>query len=186
MVETQKPPTSPIPPESMCSKGIPIDFFWRDCCDGEHIKAAVDTLVDLVFSGPNRLRDAWRESEVRGQFTARLENAAAGKLKPIDHVKPIGRGQRSHLNLFEIRWPGVRVKERAGSTPRFVDIEVRLYYIDLEDRCAVVGLHAHEKGTEGSQDDIADAQDAAIDEAIKIFQDGHPSRWGIPELLESS
>lgn len=161
----------------MCSVGVPIDFRWRSCQTGQHIAAAAGFLLDEIMAPPGRLKNPYALAMAKKEFEGRLKLAEAGELKPIDHVKAIHRDP--HVDMFEIRWSGVTVSERQGATVRHLDLEVRLYYVDLPGVLAVLGLHGHEKALEG---DVVDLQNREIDRAILVWGRDLDRCWGVPEL----
>lgn len=165
--------------ESLCSNGLPVDFFWIDCRDGRHIDAAVRILMGIIFDPPARCRDHYREADLRNSFRIRLQRAAQGRLIPSDHVKEIIQAGSS-VDMFEIRWKDLMVRERcAGGTIRSIKVQIRLYYVELGDRVAIIGLHAHEKDTGR---DRRRKQDSEISHAVGVYAQRLADHWGVPEL----
>lgn len=166
---------------SMCSGGLPLDFFWFSCADGRHVEAAVNALFAAV-SSPDRVWNPWARASVRAEFRDRLETAMRGELVPIDQVKTLRFGP--DVDMFEIRWQDVAVTDLDDQRHQvFHTVQVRLYYAEPPGiGMCVVGLHAHEKQTDGSDEDISRAQDAEIFEATCRYGDGICNKWGIPEL----
>ncbi|MEG8034238.1 hypothetical protein QP157_02560 [Sphingomonas sp. LR61] len=114
------------------------------------------------------------------RFTKRLEDACAGTLVPVEHVKDIDRG--AHEYLFEIRWK-IKVLEQLPDGKRANrSVEVRLYHAEPSTMTDVfVGLHLHEKQiVKGNTRATRDLQDAQIDIAIARFHEGRPVHWGLP------
>ncbi|MFD6163693.1 hypothetical protein ACFWFR_00775 [Oerskovia sp. NPDC060287] len=157
-----------------------MDYYWHDCSDPE---LHLDRATDAVFASLERPSRRWSPHNkvyVRRSIRRRLELAAAGGLKPLAHVKPVGDGQ---ADLFEIRWTDINVVEAGEDGElRFKVVGVRLYHAEpLAISVAAVALHAHEK--DYYPDDpkrTHDAQDEQIAIAEGIFRDGWATRWGLP------
>lgn len=169
---------------SICSLGVAVEFFWVRCADGLHIEAAVDALWEALMAKPGRLRNPYVEAMVRAEFRDRLDTATRGELEPIEQVKSI-EGYPT-LDMFEIRWPGISVRERdpASQQQRGVVVEMRLYYVELSRSLSVLGCHVHEKWVDGGKSEIRDRQNAEIDRAVLVYSDGFADTWGVPELLD--
>lgn len=160
---------------SVCSCGAPVTFYWHDCHDGNHQKAAEEALMRAVWR-PGRLKNPYAQAAARSEFRDRLQLATQGELVPSDHVKRI-QSQPS-LDMYEIRWSGITVRERrADGIEMALDVEVRLYYVDLPDcGLAVLGCHCHEKSVEGDESQVRAAQDAEIHHAVRVFARCYPER----------
>lgn len=170
---------------SICSLGVSVDFYWVGCTDGEHIQAAVEALWSAIMQTPGRLRNPYVERMVRAEFKDRLEVAARGCLEPITQVKSMD--EYPMIAMFEIRWSGVTVRGRVPETmkERSVEVEMRLYYVELgEFGLAVLGCHVHEKALDGVSHWIRDEQDFEIEQAVQRYAEGLPHSWDVPELVE--
>lgn len=165
----------------MCS-GLLVDFYWLDTSSEdatEHIEAAVTALFEAIRGAGTRLWSPFVIPLVKGNFRKRLQKAARGELDPPEELKPLRDGR---YPLFEIRWSDIGVHEAAtdDSEERYFDVEVRLIHAEpAELGVCAVGLHAHEKVTDGTPADIRDAQDWEIDHAEALFLQGQPRSWGV-------
>ena len=68
-------------------------------------------MVDLLFTPAPRRRDAYVEADARQSFKRIIARATRGTLVPIDHVKEIERAGRASVNMFELRWNDIELKE---------------------------------------------------------------------------
>lgn len=166
---------------SDCSSGLPVDFYWHDCRDGDgHLAAAVDALMSAVLRRPERVRNRYWESEARAGFRRKLEKASRGDLDPIDEVDNIDLSPDG--TMFEIRWTGFTAVESDGrGRQRQVEAEVRLLHVEPQDLSYVaVGLHAHEKIVDPRGNRWTRLrQDEDIRIALGLYRDGFGSRWGL-------
>lgn len=151
----------------------------------------MDALFDAV-GGPDRRWSPYNSETTRSEFRGRLREAARGRLRPVDHVKCLDRGEAQCL--FEVRWSGVTVQEvdrrpEAGKNPDgslkviHVDVEARLIHAEPTSlSLAALGLHAHEKVVfPRDRARTRAAQNAEIDIAIGLYRAGLPTRWGVTD-----
>lgn len=164
-----------------CS-GLRVAFYWVDnpsTDEDDHLDQAVDTLFEAIRHAGVRLWTPWNTPLLKAEFRNRLKKASRGELEPPDELKPVGDGRPS---IYEIRWSEIEVHERPdGDGPhRFKKIEVRLLHGEpLELSLALLGLHAHEKRTDGTDEEIKRAQDAEIERAKAIYLEAAPRSWGV-------
>lgn len=168
---------------SVCSGGIPVDYYWRQCVSSHHIFETVQKLMGILYEKYhlNEYKAAYAEA----QFYALLEKATQGKLVPIDHVKQISRSP--DVDMYEIRWNDIEVRLVDKVTGMYGDscsIMMRLYYFELGELW-VVGLRCHEKLVGATDDETRNQQNEQIDCAIECFWETAQDRWGIPELEEA-
>lgn len=109
-----------------------------------------------------------------GEFRARMRQAVAGLLKPVDNLKGPMR-EETRLELFEIRW-----RFEHGDTE---ELRVRLYHaeprtLQRPSSAVAVGLHIHKKNVDRGVD-VNAAQDAEIARASDRFYEGRPDFWGV-------
>lgn len=162
---------------SVCSMGLPVDFYWHACEDDRHIDAAADVLMAAV-DGPSRVWSPYAKIMARREFVKRLETAARGELVPVDHVKAIDEGSRQQIDLFEIRWQGIPVTEINNGRQEHKTVLARLLHAEppsLPD--AAVGLHAHEKVFFDDSKTTRDAQDQEISTAINMYRVIERNGW---------
>jgi len=101
-------------------------------------------------------------AELRAVFE-RIQTCTA--LDP-DHIKNITRNR----DLFEVRF------QLAAW-----GLVVRIYETEIPELPQhVVALLAHQKVVDVGDDEIADLQNAEIDEATRRWVDGRPHYWGLP------
>lgn len=172
---------------AIASNGVGGPFYWRFGCGPDYIEEAVEALMKAI-DRPQRLPgNPYADRMTRAEFRGRINKAEQGKLRPPDEIGPVREGI-PEVRLFEIRWPGVRVLERdpvdgSPSARHELRVEVRLYYAEPPQFGQIIlGLHCHEKSVKGSKDDVRNAQDAEIDQAIRCYVEGMPRRWCIEEL----
>ncbi len=173
----------PIARNSNCSGGAPVDFRWHSCADaGGHVEAAVAALMAAI-DNPHRRWNPYNLSLARSEFRKRIELAASGFAKPVEHVKDIGNSPV--VPMFELRWDReIRVTEVDGrGRQTFRIIKVRLLHAEPPQfgLCAV-GLHAHEKLI--FPNDVRQtraSQDAQIGVAVERYNSGYASRWGFTD-----
>lgn len=159
-----------------------MDFYWVDTPSDDatdHIEAAVSALFAAIQGAGTRLWSPYAVPLIKANFRKRLEKAVLGELNPPKELKPLRNGRHP---LFEIRWGDIAVHEAAagGSPERFHEVEARLIHAEPDELgvCAV-GLHAHEKLTDGTREEIQDAQNREIDHAEALFLQGQPRNWGV-------
>jgi hypothetical protein len=166
-------------PPSRCSSGASVVFSWAPPrTSSDDIESAVDALLTAITT-PGRRWNMWTRNAARSEFRKRLQAAQRGELVPVDHVKRLGRG--SSVDMYEIRWQDITVHA--------VDQSGELYYPTILARLLhaeppefpdhFAGLYAHEKQIGATGAETEDLQNAAIDEAIKVFWRFEPTTWGI-------
>lgn len=70
--------------------------------------------------------------------------------------------------------------ERRGGQDRGIQLEVRLCYAEPDGYGRVIlGLHCHEKRTDGTGAEVKAWQDDEIDTALDCFAEGAPKHWGV-------
>lgn len=164
-----------------CS-GLRVAFYWVDnpsTDEDDHLDQAVDTLFEAIRQPGLRLWTPWNTPLLKAEFRNRLRKASRGELEPPEELKPVGDGR---LPIYEIRWSELGVRERPGDgdPDRFKQIEVRLLHGEpLELSLALLGLHAHEKYTDGTDRENKRAQDAEIERAKAIYLEAAPRSWGV-------
>ncbi|PPG85007.1 hypothetical protein [Rathayibacter rathayi] len=168
---------------SRCSSGSAVTFHWfgtsNPASDATALDAATKRFVDAI-SGPGRLWNPYSLALAKVEFGDRVQQAAAGKLVPVDEVKPVD--VKNSPPLYELRWQGIDVVERDDDSPagkRFLTVLVRMYHSEPSTRPGFfIGHHIHEKVVTGA-DPNAD-QNVEIAEARRIYFDGVSSAWGLP------
>lgn len=166
---------------SVCSRGAPVDYYWRHCVNANHVAECVARLMDCTRSS-HRKSTPYLDSDNQAQFEKTLGLAQKGKLRPGDHVKTVTRDPL--VDLFEMRWDNVAVipmNPVSGLYGKATTMSVRLYYVETGEAW-VVGLHAHEKKIGDSEQGTRDLQDAEIDFALQLHRSAEAERWGVPEL----
>ena len=168
---------------SVCSQGIPIDYYWWDCPkanNATHISATVDALVHAVKANPSyQWTNQYQEIYVRGLFKSVLDLACKGQLAPIDQVKSVDGAYPAEL--FEIRWNNIPVSVMANGRQRRDVALLRLFYGETEHvSFMAVGLYAWEKPQYRPRDNerTREEQDAAIEVAEKRYWRGVTTAWG--------
>lgn len=170
---------------SRCSSGSPVTLRWFGtpaCAVGDDFETAEAVLFASV-SREGRVWNPYSSAITRAEFRKRLRKAAAGELEPVDEVKPIDVANPPPL--YEIRWQGITVAERAadGQVSHHTAL-VRLYHSEPPQvPTHFVAHHAHEKVLD--VDDINAAQQVEIRTAISHHDRGVPSTWGIAESASS-
>jgi len=164
---------------SRCSAGSQISFRWYgfpQCNLGEDLDAAVEKLISAV-SGENRVWNPYARAMVNAEFKRRIQKAAAGKLKPVDEVKPIDVANPPPL--YEIRWQEIPVTEVDSQGNQIhKQVLVRMYHSEPSSLPAYfVGHHAHEKLVD--VEDVNAVQQDEIRAAIRWHNHGEGSLWGI-------
>jgi len=147
---------------SRCTDGrnAPQHWWWA-VVDGDP-KRVWRELVAAVRPNvhPNAMPD------VVGDIRAVLERVEACQAVDPDDVKNISRNR----DLWEVRFQ----LETWNLVIRIYETEVG----HLPEH--MVALLAHEKVTDVADDEIADMQNAQIDEATARWVKGQPLNWGIP------
>jgi ribosomal protein S10 len=162
----------------MTTDGVGGRFYWRFCAEDDHITAAVNALCDVARGDGDRV---WRPiplAMAKREFRIRLELATQGKLREPQQVKGVRRG--TEVRLGEMRWSAITVPEVRDGHDRGVQVQVRLYYAEPDGYGRVIlGLHCHEKRTDGTESEVRVWQDEEIDKALNCYADGAPSHWGV-------
>jgi hypothetical protein len=160
-----------------------VDFRWWAGADaGGHVEAAVEALMAAI-DNPSRRWNPYNQSITRSEFRKRIQLAASGLAKPVDHVKDIGNDPI--VPMFELRWDReirvTEIDERGRQT--FRTIKVRLLHAEpAQFGLCAVGLHAHEKLIFPDDRQRTRAmQDAEIEVAVERYNSGYASRWGFPD-----
>lgn len=162
--------------------GVHVEFYWVDNPsenEADHVSQAVDALFDAISVPGVRLWSPFNTPLVKAEFRKRIEKATRGELEPPGELKLLGDGR---LPLYEIRWSGIKVRERPedGGPERFFDVEVRLLHGEPDELgLCFIGLHAHEKQYWGTDDEIKEAQDAEIGTAANVYLEAAPRQWGV-------
>lgn len=169
-----------MPNDSHCSCGGSVAIYWRYCTAADqaaHIEEMVDRLMDTLKVG-NRVWNPWSEPAVAAKFRDRLRRAAAGRLRPVDEVKPLRGGRR----LFEIRWQDIAVTEVHDGQASHHTTNARLIHAEpAELGVALLGLVVHEK-PQTVESKVE--QDAHIDAAQNILVRAESSLWGVEPRTE--
>lgn len=171
-------------PESRCSQHSPLRYVWAARAAGQSdINAAVEALMTAIHGNGGRRWNMYNTTMARSEFRKRLELAERGDLKPVEHVKKLGRGRKA--DLFEIRWQGITVHEEApDGKVSYPKIRVRLQHAEPEDeKTLLIGVHAHEKVVvKGDNAATKDLQNKEIAKGVKAFFDQDPADWGVPTV----
>lgn len=156
-------------------------YGFPQCAEGQDLQTAVDVLLASI-SGEGRVWNPWSRSMAGAEFRQRLQKAASGKLTPVDEVKPVD--VRNPPPLYEIRWQGISVTNRAADGAlSYSKVIVRLYHSEPpEAPDHFIGHHAHEKDV--SADDVNEVQDSEIKVALGWHAHGLDRRWDIQRLQQ--
>ncbi len=104
--------------------------------------------------------------DVVGEMRAVLERIEACRAIDPDHIKNITRNR----DLWEIRFQ-----------MRSFDLVIRIYETEIGELPRhLVALLAHQKVTDVDEGEIADMQNAEIDEATRRWVHGRSTYWGVP------
>ena len=131
------------------------------CIDGDE-RTVVREMQDAVRSSvaPEVLADAI------GQLRALITRVERCEAVDPDDVRNISRDR----DLWELR-----LDDQAFG------VHVRIYVTEIpEFPHLLIALHAHAKFIDGTEEEIAAKQNAAIDEASRRWAAGRHDRWGIP------
>jgi hypothetical protein len=168
-----------VVPVSRCSQHSPLRYVWAARAPGQtDIAAAVEALMSAI-RGNNRRWNMYTEAAARSEFRKRLERAERGDLKPVDHVKKLGRGSRA--DLFEIRWQDITVHEVAtDGKVSYPKIKARLQHAEpAGEPTLLIGVHAHEKVVvKGDNAMTKSLQNQEIATGVKAFFEQDPADWG--------
>lgn len=164
---------------SRCSVPAGPAFRWYGdplCSPGDDLTTAVDALFASLV-GPTRLWNPYAKQMVKSEFKARIKKASEGRLRPVDEIKAVD--VRNPPPLYEIRWQGIKVTDRAADgTQTFGEAIVRMYHSEPASHPGhFIAHHAHEKRTDVA--DVNAAQQVEINKAIAWYDKGKPSGWGI-------
>lgn len=159
---------------SNCSARVPVSIYWWACETNDPNSNRAEMLDALwrAIDAPNRRWNPFAKTLVKREFAKRIERAAAGKLAPVDEVKPLRHGSPP---IFEIRWPGVPVTEmESDENLRYREVEIRLIHGEpVALGLAAVGLVAHEKQVfDGDPMGTRVDQDKWIDQALGHYDTG--------------
>lgn len=164
---------------AIAANGVGGDFKWRYCTSPDHVEAAVDALMNAVKAAESRLWNPYNERYTRGSFRNRIKLAERGELKPPKEVKRVRSGTPAFV-LYEIRWSDIKVIERREDGMEQKRIDARLYYVEPPNvGLMLLGLHCHEKRVDGTPAEIREWQDAEIDKAENLYNEGMRDRWGV-------
>ncbi len=162
----------------MTTDGVGGSFYWRYCAEQDHIAAAVRDLFKAVQGDGDRLWSPQLKALTKREFKNKLVRATKGTLRVPHQVKGVRRG--SEIRLGEIRWSGLTAVERRGGHERGLQLQARLYYAEPDGYGLVIlGLHCHEKCTDGTDAEVKAWQDEEIDKALACFAEGAPRHWGV-------
>lgn len=163
--------------ESNCSKGVPVEFYWRDTLsvdENDHVSAAVDAVFDALSSSATRRWNPWARGRVRGEIRDLIDAARAGEAVPIEHVKSL-RGGRD--DMFELRFQDINVTDDIDGKPVHSVTNARLNHVEpLVIRMGFLGINAFEKPQNDTGKTI---QDGYIDRAEQYFHATTSQRWGV-------
>lgn len=175
-------------PVSRCTQHSPLRYVWAARKLGQaDIDAAVDACMAAIRGDGNRRWNMYNESMARSEFRNRLRQAERGELKPVEHVKKLGRGSKA--DLFEIRWQAVTVHEvAADDTLTYPKIKVRLQHAEPAAQAALlIGVHAHEKVVvKGNSAATKTLQNKEIAIGVKAFFDQDPADWEVTPVTPTA
>lgn len=174
--------------QSVFARNKPATYYWREESNGEHFRSTSDKVVD-VLGKFYKLND-FHTGQLQDAIENRLQQAEAGKLKPIDEVRKIESYPAG--SIFEIKWDHLLlpyIPDKASGLIELKEVHVRLYYYQEPDKTRVprdllwgVGLHVHEKEIFSDTNQTRVAQNEQIDIAIDLHHEIGKSRWHVKEL----
>lgn len=167
---------------SRCSAGTALTMVWAGIpvpLSTAAIESVLSTFEALVRTSV-RNWDIREWAMVKAEFKSRIVRACAGHLIPLDQVKEIDRGRAEYV--FEIKHDFVHVNVDLTTGSRTKEkVCVRLYISEPPTEPAhFVALHMHEKTkvpTDHGEENRL--QNIEIDIAVRYYELGRPSNWGI-------
>ena len=167
---------------SKCSAGQPLDFVWAGnpaFTGAEQIDRAVQAFTYVITSVPTLHWDPVHLAITRREFRDRITRGQNGRLIPVTQVAEIGRAANEYV--FEIKYDFSVVSVSADGMRTTRKMRTRLYISEPPQfPTHFVGLHVHEKATFPEDHRLEnDMQNREIDTAVRYYEAGRPSNWGI-------
>lgn len=168
---------------SRCSSGQPVRFKWfgyPQAKRGQDYQAVLDKF-QAIIQKPNRVTNDFVWAMSRSEVLQRLRVAASGKLRPPSQIKPVDI--KNPPALYEIRWQGITVRTRlSDGSLGSEQIIVRMYHSEPSEAPGFfIGHHIHEKDV-SDPSNINKLQNDEIKVAVKYFELGKQTCWGIRDL----
>lgn len=166
--------------KTVCCSNQEVAYHWRFAPPGRHVEDTVAACMD-VLTGNGYIFNDTLEADCEAQIEELLELAMRGELEPVKHVKKIHG--TPFKDMYEMRWQDIAVvvQDRVSGLKDKRSVLLRLYYIE-EGGPWVVGVHVHEKKTDGTEEEITQAQNEEIQIATNFVMSAESDNWGVSEL----